>query len=152
MLKIPKLIVPLDLSGYSPELAGEFIQVWVDPPRRLRQEYDELLLEVQAEEVRRVQADLVPAPASSGVSTFENFLQKAQSLLGARKKGIERGEATDLRILKWYVHLWSQGPEGSALSLVEVQNIENENPAFLGWLIQETWRMIHENQVRLKKN
>lgn len=152
MLKIPKLIVPLDLSGYSPELSGETIQVWVDPPRRLRQEYDALLFEIQQEEIQRVSSDLPTAPASSGVSTFENFLRKTQSLLNVRKKTIDRGEATDVRVLKWYVTLWSQGPEGSALSLVEVQNIENENPAFLGWLIQETWRMIHENQVRLKKN
>lgn len=152
MLKIPKLVLPLDLSGYSPELQGETLHVWVDPPRRMRQEYDELLLEIQQEEIQRIGADLKPDSPPSGKSTFQNFLARTRALLGARKNSIKRGSGTDVRILKWYFTIWAQGPADSALPLEDIQRIEEENPAFLGWLIGETWRMIRENQVRQKKN
>ena len=151
MLRIPKLVVPLDLGGYSPELAGESIQVWVDPPRRLRQAYDSLLVEVQQIEIQRA-AHATPEPikVEAEQDRFAGFLKNAQALLNLRKKTIERGARTDTRILEWYLEIWSQGSQ--TFTLAELERIEEENPAFLGWMIGETWRMIQENQTRLKKN
>jgi len=108
MLKIPKLVVPLALSGSSPELAGESIQVWVAPPRRLRQAYDSLLVEVQQIEIQRA-AHATPEPikVEAEQDRFAGFLKNAQALLNLRKKTIERGARTDTRILEWYLEIWS---------------------------------------------
>lgn len=142
----------MDLSGYSTDLKGETFQVWVDPPRSLRQEYDELLLKVQQDEIRRVTSELTPDPGSdkSQSGVFASVIKRAQALLNLRERNVQRAEGTDICILKWYVNIWSQG--ANPITLEECQRIEDENPAFLGWLITETWRMIHENQVRQKKN
>ncbi len=154
MLRIPKLVIPLDLGGYSPELAGESIQVWVDPPRRLRQAYDNLLVDVQQIEIQRAASatpDAAATPQSDAAQDrFAGFLKNAQALLNLRKKTIARGARTDTRILEWYLEIWSQGSQ--PFTLAELERIEDENPAFLGWMIGETWRMIQENQARLKKN
>lgn len=149
MIKIPKLVLPIDLGDYAPELAGEILNVWVDPPRRMLQEYDALIADVQEKELKRVSADLKTPPQES-TPMFQSFLASAKTLLQARKKNIEHAEGTDARILCWYVDIWSQGEH--SLTLDEVKRIEEENPAFLGWLIGETWRMIHDNRIRQKKN
>lgn len=42
MIQIPKIHKPLDLGEYDEELTGQFINVWVNPPRAIYHEIREL--------------------------------------------------------------------------------------------------------------
>lgn len=149
MLKIPRLHLPLELSEYSAELDGEKLLIWVDPPRKMRQEYDDLILQIQRAEIERVSADLAPTPTKA--AGFAGVLQSAKSLLGTREKRNERERGTDKRILQFYADLWSL-PDMTPMTVDELAQVEEQNPAFLTWLISKTWEMIRANQQRLKKN
>lgn len=53
-INIPKIVRPLELSGYAPELDGVRIYVWVNPPRALLAE----LVDRVAEDAEDVEARL----------------------------------------------------------------------------------------------
>lgn len=42
-IKIPKIVKPIDLGGYDEALAGQFVQVWVNPPLDVLQLHGRIL-------------------------------------------------------------------------------------------------------------
>ncbi len=152
-IKIPKLIKPLDLSEYMPELKGQLIHVWVDPPRKIFQEYDMLVIEAEIEAAKEIDADIEvkPADASAETGTLASLKSNLNKLLSFRQKRVQsRASGTDKRILQWYSVIWSQRQD-AVVSAEDIAKLEDENPAFFGWLIEQTWQMIRENRERNKK-
>jgi|SRR5690242_5969121 len=154
-LSIPKLIVPLDLAEYNPELKGQSLYVWVDPPRKVFQQYDQLTLDAEEEEARKIAADLATVagpPENKKLNLVETFKAAWSSLFNARVKRSERrSEGTDRRILSWYAEIWSQDP-AHPWTLDELIELEDMNPALLGWLMAQTWVLMAENRDRKKKS
>lgn len=156
-IKIPKLVQPLDLSEYAPELKGQVLHVWVDPPRKIFQQYDLLVIEAEQKVAEEMEDD---APAQAAVQDeeapavlkpFEQLKANLKRLLTIRRKRAEsRAEGTDKQILEWYAVIWSQ-QSGSTWSVRDIMALEEENPSFFAWLIEQTWRMIRENRERNKK-
>ena len=48
-INIPKVLVPVDLGEYAAELAGNFLQVWVNPPLHIMQQHTDATQAAQAE-------------------------------------------------------------------------------------------------------
>lgn len=55
-IEIPKIIEMIDLGEYAPELAGQCLHVWVNPPISLLREHDRILTtaDVPAQERMRL--------------------------------------------------------------------------------------------------
>jgi len=114
-INIPKVIVGVDMSEYAPELAGQCLHVWVNPP-----------------------LDVLGAH----LTLAAQFQQTPVS--------VETGNLHD-PLLAWYVDLWSQGPEPTHWTMEEAQEIQQQDPAFLSWMIGATWEARKAHMDRKKK-
>jgi hypothetical protein len=153
-LNIPKLIVLLDLGEYNPEMKGQILYVWVDPPRIKFQEYDQFVLDAEKEEASLIEADLAPVADAEKdkPGLFDLIKTHLAKLVRVKEAGMQRrAQGTERRILAWYAELWSQNPD-SAWTLDELIALEDTNPALRDWLFVETWRLINENRDRKKKS
>ena len=54
-------------------------------------------------------------------------------------------------LLKWYAFVWSQGEVESHWTVDELKEIEQEDPAFLSWMIGATWEARKAHMDRKKK-
>ena len=54
-------------------------------------------------------------------------------------------------LLKWYAFVWSQGDVESHWTVDELKEIEQEDPAFLSWMIGATWEARKAHMDRKKK-
>jgi hypothetical protein len=54
-------------------------------------------------------------------------------------------------LLKWYAFVWSQGEIESHWTVDELKEIEQEDPAFLSWMIGATWEARKAHMDRKKK-
>jgi hypothetical protein len=104
-IDIPKVVVPVDLGGYAPELQGKFLQVWVNPPLKTLRDHAEIL-----------------------ASDYQ-------------------------KLLAWYADLWSQSAELATHWVTdELTQLEQDDPAFLSWMISQTWQAIIEHRGNKKKS
>jgi hypothetical protein len=58
---------------------------------------------------------------------------------------------TQAELLQWYADLWSQGEADSRWTLDELRAIEQDDPAFLSWMITATWEARRAHMDRKKK-
>jgi hypothetical protein len=149
-ITIPKIILPVEMTDYSPELAGKFLFVWVNPPREMLAQYDELVNELQTKELENARRTLFPAEQpkaeSSGLQqTFDTLKHWLHIKAETKPEGI------DEKLLRWYAEVWSQGPEDSRWTVAELRELEMQDPAFLSWMIAETWQTRNEHVQRKKK-
>lgn len=107
-INIPKVLVAVPMEDYASELAGNALNVWVNPPM-------ELLIEHMA--------------------------------LVTDKTDPTAGEA----ILAWYARIWSQGAMDSQWTVDELRELEQKDPALLGWMISATWDARKAHADRKKK-
>ena len=146
-ISIPKVIMPVDLGEYAAELTGKTLQVWVNPSMRKLQEYNDLVTELQTNELAAARETLLSEKPSAEEPRREENLFRLFSQLSnwLNMKRNRKTEGTDPKILKWYAEIWSQGPDDTRWSLVELQALEVEDPAFLSWMISQTWnvRSVH---------
>jgi len=150
-IQVPKVVQALDLGGYAEALRGQFLHVWVNPPRGMRQRYDEMAAQAQAEEVKRMEADLEGSQTPE-VGSAGGFVENLKRLVGLRVKAARRGVETDAQLLDWFAEIWSQGPREAGWLTSEIRELEDGDPALLTWMITETWRLIGEHQARKKKD
>ena len=150
-INIPKIILPVSMTDYAPELDGQFLQVWVNPPKSKLQEYDDLVTELQARELESARTTLFPADEtkeaeSSGLlKTFE--MLKHWLHIKAQKKPV----GIDEKLLCWYAEMWSQGSEETRWTVAELRLLEDQDPAFLSWMIRKTWETRADHIQRKKK-
>ncbi len=149
---IPKVVVPVSMADYSPKLEGKFFYVWVNPPKRKLQTYDELVTSLQSEELKAAQQALFPEKESGqkedSSSLLKNFGWVGRWLALKRR---QNPNGVDPKILEWYAEIWNQCPADMGWTVEELQTIEAEDPAFLSWMITATWRTRTEHIERKKK-
>lgn len=152
-INIPKVVVPVELSGYAPELAGQQLQVWVNPPQDKLNEYNILLTEIQQQELLDAKKVLLPEadlPEEEKISVLRKTFDELQRLLKIRKA--ETLQGLDARMLAWYAEIWSQGPQDTQWTVEELQTLEQKDPAFLSWMISQTWKARVAHVERKKKS
>lgn len=139
-INIPKVIVPVELNGYAAELAGQFLQVWVNPPQEKLKAYDALVTDLQQQELTRARKILLPEqePARKKASVFAPIFAQVEHWLKVKKE--EKPQGLDTKMLEWYAEIWSQGPQDSQWSVEELRTLEAQDPTFLSWMIAQTWK------------
>jgi hypothetical protein len=140
--KIPKITAPLDLAGYSNALAGQIIQVWVNPPLEKRRWYwqtSRRVLTIDAEK-RKLIAEKKPLTPSL-LKASAALDQEAKDLLG--------------KIDTWISEIWSQGAEESRVPVETVHQFRVESadtdPQLFGWMVGSSLRLMMEHQGLVKK-
>jgi hypothetical protein len=138
-IKIPKITEPLDLGRYSPALAGQVLQVWVNPPPEKRKQslkIDRRMKEIDAEE-KTLTPDKDP-----------NDMARAAALEKESKKLLEQLD-------DWLSEIWSQGAEETHLPAEYIRKFRTESygtdPQLFGWMAGESVRMIMEHLGAVKK-
>lgn len=152
---IPKVTRFLPLQEYAPEekaLAGVGIHVWVDPPRTVLVEFDELNREYRAVLEKLVKK--LGTPNSEKTSAGERLL----SWLQVRAKSVQdqkfqaATESYRRSIYGWYARLWSQsGDAETHWTAEELEGIAESNPHLYEWLCNSSWALIEQHQDDVKK-
>lgn len=153
-INIPKVIVPVNMVAYAPELDGQFLHVWVNPPLEKLNYYNDLLTELQSRELQQAEQVLFPnvpeAPAAAKVkSPVAAAINQLKHWVVSKKDKPAEGLAQEL--LEWYAEMWSQGPEHTHWSTDELRTLEAQDPTFLSWMISQTWHKRSEHIERKKK-
>lgn len=126
-IKIPKIVIPVDFGGYAQELKGQLLYVWVNPPLEKMREHDEVLKALNR----------APAP-------------DADFGRGDRAP-TEDGEGK--RFKAWYAEIWSQGKdEATRWTADELEALEEQDPALLSWMVNQTWQVRSEHISKKKRS
>lgn len=54
-------------------------------------------------------------------------------------------------LFDWYAKIWSQGAADTHWTVEEITQLEQDDPAMLGWMISQTWEQRREHTDRRKK-
>lgn len=128
-----KIVATLDLGEYRAQFAGQMMQVWVNPPRAVRQRYADTRREIE--------------------TIRQEILAEVKAKKAATAERLKEREAQSGRLLKeqnaWLSEIWSQGAEDTHMTAEEVERLRAEsqetNPRLFGWLIDQTVRMMAEH-------
>lgn len=137
-----KIIRPLDLRSYAPEMETE-IPVWVNPPRSLLAEIDGLALAVVS--IRKELEEMAGANPENEAQTR------------ARGKELSRRlEEIGLAQAEIMARLWSQSEDPETHWSVEevrelVEQASDTDPALWSWMRASTLQMIREYRAGQKK-
>lgn len=152
---IPKVVIAVSMADYSPVLEGQNLHVWVNPPMAKIQAYNDLVADLQAKELDAAKQVFASGKKSDAAKKNETQLSKLFSQLlrwtAFKKDRIKAAVGTDPKVLEWYADVWSQGPEGTHWTLDELQTLEAEDNAFVGWMITQYWNARSEHIERKKK-
>jgi hypothetical protein len=160
-INIPKVVLPVNLGGYAPELEGSCLFVWVNPPRDTLQAYDDLVTELQSKELAQARKTLIDRnegseqkAEGSGQKAEQTILAKAfeqvERMLGRKKE--QKADGIDVKLLEWYAQIWNCGPEETRWSVAELRELEAQDPSFLSWMIAQTWAVRRDHIERKKKS
>lgn len=144
-IQIPKVVVAVSLAEYAPELQGQALHIWVNPSMEKLNEFRELVAQVQERELEKASAALISTPPAGNA---------IQNLIASLKHGMvtRRAVGVDEDLLRWYAEIWSQGPAGTQWSVAEIRTLEAQDPAFLSWMINQTWETRNAHMERKKKS
>lgn len=157
---ITKIIVPVDLGEYHESYAGQFLQVWVNPPRQIRRQRDEILSEYREALTKMLAPALAPPPTPPQMEKHnlergeKDVIKKTGEILKREMDEIEQAATQQLnrRMMEWLIELWNQHPDvDSRWSLDELIVLDDADPAFYAWLTRRTVEMISEYRASKKK-
>lgn len=137
-LKIPKVLKVIDLGDYAPELTGQIVQVWVNPPREVKRQYND----ATAKHFADVSAIRRPTPEEIEQGVEDHSEADYQAL----KVALNRTQ------LAWWAHIFSQGNNAeNHWTGEELEALDVQDPAFLGWLIVRADKLMQDHQQNQKK-
>jgi len=134
-IKIPKIIRPLKLADYAPEYEEAVLDVWVNPP----------------------------SDVTDGINVVIRRTNEAFEALKAAKTDEEAKRLRDeldtlgTQMAELFSRVWSQGKDPERhMSLDDITALveecdQNGEPIY-SWMTGESWRMILEHRVGIKKN
>ena len=142
-IKVSKFVRPLDLGEYVPELAGQTISVWVNPPREKVLAYGDILKAIDGfgVEISRLEARMKAEP--------ENAVDIVEEI-NAMTKRIKKANDS---LFAWYAEIWSQGDEEESIESVRefATSTMDTDPALWRWVAQSTVLMISAHRAGAKK-
>jgi len=146
-IDIQKIVRPIRLGDYAPEYDGQAIHVWVNPPRQMRLDYQQV-----ADELSQASRELELVVKEAGESTPESEEEAA----GLVSDYGERLEELARRLYAWFAVMWSQGDDEDTRwttdDVVElVEACLDADPALWAWIQDEHWRLVREHREGLKK-
>ena len=134
---IPKIIRPLEMSAYAEEMEGLALQVWVNPPRKIKDEYLNLQVEI----------------AGLKQSIDKLLAQKkapAQNKINALDKKITDNNAT---VYEWYANILSQASDPDThIDAEELRAMADDDPAIYTFIAHGAWELIAVHLENIRKN
>ena len=119
-IDIPRVTVALDLGAYAPTLAGQTVQIWVNPTRAFLRQRSEAFALLNANE---------ETTAEARMAQFNDAL------------------------LTWFAALWSQHPDTAThWTADELRTLDEQDPALLVWLINESNARLKGHREAEKKS
>jgi len=152
-----KVVLPLELRDYFPAYDGQQIHVWVNPPRAMKQEREEIirrssrmLSELVSGQRSAVSKEVVSGQLSAG----KRWLQRVLGLFKQPMDSAELGAVQHMNagMFGWLSRIWSQhdDPE-SRWSVDEIQVVYDEDPALYQWMVRRTIGMMEDFRTEKKK-
>jgi hypothetical protein len=141
-LQIKKVIFEQDLGEYAKEYAGQFVDVWVNPPRNIINTYDDLnqRMSEKLDQIRQA----LPKTADEDRTNYQKVLDKVQ-------KWTDDEFAPKLR--EWYAALLSKGSDQARhWTPDDLIELDQQDPALYDWLRDQTQSLIKEHRDRQKKS
>ena len=89
-INIPRVTRPVALSDYAPEFGDQAIQMWVNPPRKVRMEFASMM-----DRYRETLAEI--EKAEEGAPELADMTQAIVDIAG--------------ELHGWYAKMWSQGDD-----------------------------------------
>jgi hypothetical protein len=152
---IPRTTRFLPLQEYAPDeptLAGVGIQVWVDPPKAVMVEFDQINREFS--QVLNKLGGISEKDKKKTVSPAEKLMTWLNMLTNrARDERFKSASESYRRALNaWYARLWSQAADPETHWTVdELEQIGEENPRLFEWLCISSWALIERHRDDVKK-
>jgi hypothetical protein len=156
---IPRKIELLKLSEYADGFGDIVFHVWVNPPRRLLINHDDMVFRVKAlttalmslkGEIHKLEADTKSNPSNS-----EENAKKLAQIEARKQETIERMARVNEEMTAWLSEIWSQGPEETRMSVEEVkaflEKTLESDPSFNAWITAKTAKMIADHTEAVKK-
>jgi hypothetical protein len=142
-IKVPKIVRPLDLQDYAPEMDGMLLQVWVNPPRKLVARYVEIQDEIVKlkgkldEIVERSKNDGVGEDLTADIEKLDTSIQ-----------------AMNADLFAWFAEVWSQGGHNETAETVAefAKQFGDTDPALWGFVSKRTVEMIRDHRQGAQKN
>lgn len=140
-IQINKVVRPFDLGEYAKELAGQTVDVWVNPTRNILGKLDDLELRSSAE-----------------LGKVRNALPKEGEDRTNYQKALEHLEKWTKdeyapRQREWYAALWSHGDDKERhWTADELKDLDDTDPALYQFMRTRTLEMIREHREREKKD
>ena len=154
-IQIPKVVIPVNMGEYAPELQGKDLFVWVNPPKQKIAEYNDLVTVLQTKELQAARETLLPEAVdvskANGKSALVRTFDQLSHWLTIKKNSSQRADEIDQQLLDWYAEIWSQGPTDMQWTVDELRTLESQDPAFLSWMIAQTWKVRAEHIEHKKK-
>ncbi len=129
-IEIPKIVQKIHLAEYAEEFGDQCIEVWVNPPRDVLVQHDDLV-------------QLVVKCREESEAARKSLLPKEE--IDRLRKEIQNAHQ---KINDWYSKIWSQGD--TSISAQEVEDLlgtaHESDPAFENWLVSRTLGMITDHR------
>ena len=135
--KIPKIIRPLEMSAYAEEMEGLALQVWVNPPRKVKDDYLNLQIEIVG--LKRALDKLLAqkkAPAQKKIDALD-----------------EKITANNTAVYEWYANILSQASDSDThVAAEELKTMADEDPAIYTFIAQSARDLIEVHVENIRKN
>jgi len=133
---IPKIIRPLEMSAYDESMEGLALQVWVNPTRNIKNDFDGLQIKIIG--LKNEMTKLLAAKKPDD--------KKANALS-------ERVDAVDKSIYEWYGNILSQASDSETHTGVdELMALAEEDPALWIFIATGVQALIGEHIEGTRKN
>lgn len=135
IIELPKIVKRLQLAEYAEEFGEQFIEIWVNPPRDVLIQHDDLV-----KLVMKVNEDIA-------------IMRKAKRPQDEIDRLTNEIRELQTKIAGWYSKIWSQGE--TAINSNEVEDLlasaHESDPAFETWIVTRTLDMIKDHREGRKK-
>jgi hypothetical protein len=133
---IPKIVRPLEMSVYAEEMEGLALHVWVNPPRKVKDDFMDL-------QVRLVG---LRAAIEKMLATKKPSDKKAEALN-------DKVDAVNVSIYEWYSNMLSQDSDpDNHVSVDELKELADEDPALWIYIATGAQALIGEHAEGIRKN
>jgi hypothetical protein len=152
-IDIQKIVRPVRLGDYAPEYGGQLLHVWVNPPRQMRLDYQQIADELsQASK----ELELIVKSAMDAQEAGKSTPESEEEVAGLVSDYGERLEELARRLYAWFAVMWSQaGDEDTRWTTDDVVELVeaclDADPALWAWIQDEHWRLVREHREGLKK-
>jgi len=147
-----KIILPLELADYIAAYAGQRLQVWVNPPRAMKQEREEII-----RRSGQILKGIIDGQQSSVISSQSSGKPFLKRVLGIFKRQMDSVELNAVRRMNadmfgWLSRIWSQheDPE-SHWTVDEIPVVYDSDPALYQWMVRRTIEMMESFRTEKKK-